>query len=603
MRLLKTSLSNKLIALMVICIVVPLTISILITHHFTKRMIDNQAVEENILLFSEGKKNISSYLESINDASLSIYTSIGMNDLLTNGMANDDHKTFIFDILQKMARTVKNDEISQILLYFSGSRSSFLFSQNMYYYNRSLAIPPPTDQVVPTYSALLIPTHSPDSYRLKIMQHAALPRQVFTLYRPLYKIPTDKSIGFLSIDVKLDALRRLSAELYKKDRDEFYILDRSGIVVFSSDDSFIGQHLHEPWIEQLNARQQVSGSLEWKDTRFNGMIIYSKLSKDYLDWTIAKRIPFHYLYDKRSNLTLLNTAVMVLSLGVAIIAMFIVSIRLTRPVKELIRSINRIQAGQLDAPIPLERADEIGILAKRFRAMMNTINDLIVKGYKLELANKTNQLKTLQAQINPHFINNALQSIGAKAIDNDDPEVYSLVSSLGQMMHYSMNAGESIVPLSKEMDHVKHYLALQRQRFDVQLTIGMEIDERTAVIPIPKMIVQPIVENYFKHGFHPDQENATLSINASLEADSLRIEVADNGKGMPEEQLDQFQATFARAQLPMTGDEEKIGLFNVFFRLHLYYDGQARLELKAGQPRGLVVTMRIPLTPPGGIEP
>jgi len=603
MRLLKTSLSNKLIALMVPCIVVPLTISILITHHFTKKMIDDQAIEENILLFSEGKKNISGYLEAIDNASRSVYANARMNALLVNGMSNDEDKSFVFEALQQMVRTVKDNDISQILLHFSGSQSSFFFSQSMYYYDQSSPVRLPSDQVVPPYSALLIPAHSPGNYGLGNKPYAALPRQVITLYRPLYNVPTNRSTGFLSIDVNLDALRRLSAELYKEDRDEFYILDRSGIVVFSSDDSLNGQRLHEPWIEQLHARTEVSGSLEWKDSRFNGMIIYSKLSKDYVDWTLAKRMPSRYLYNKRSDLTLLNTLVMVLFLTIATVAMLIVSLRLTRPVKMLIRSINQIQAGQLDAPIPLERADEIGILAKRFRAMMNTINDLIVKEYKLELANKTNQLKMLQAQINPHFINNALQSIGSKAIDNGDPEVYSLVSSLGQMMHYSMNAGESVVPLSKEIDYVKHYLALQRQRFDVQLTIELEIDERTAAIPIPKMIVQPVVENYFKHGFHPDQENATLRIRASLEEDALRIEVADNGKGMPEEQLHRLQAIFARAQLPAAGDEEKIGLFNVFFRLHLYYEGHAQLALKAGRPQGLVVTMRIPLTPPGGIEP
>lgn len=600
MRWLKTSLRNKLIALMAVCIVVPFAISILITHYFTKKMIDDRVIEENIRLFSEGKKNIASYLESIDNASLFAYSSPKMNEILTSGMATDDDKSFIFAALQQISRTVKDKDISQVFLYLNGSQKSYLFAQDLYYYGEG-AILPPADQAVPPYSALLIPTHLSTHYGIRLI--AASTQSVFTLYRPLYNVPSNNSTGFLSVDVKMDALRKLSSELYEEGRDEFYILDRSGIVMFASDDSLIGKPLQELWAEQLKPRQEDSGSLEWSDSRFRGMIIYSKLSNPSLDWIIAKRIPDRYLYAPTSELTLINAAVSVLFLTIAAVAMLYVSIRLTRPIKELIRSINKIHAGQLEEPISLERADEIGTLAKRFRAMMNTINDLINNGYKLELANKATQLKMLQAQINPHFMNNALQSIGASAIDSNAPEVYSLISSLGQMMHYSMRTEEIVVPVSKEIDYVKHYLALQRQRFDGKLKIEMDLDERTSAIPIPKMIVQPLVENFFKHGFRPEQGEAVLRIRASLEGDRLLLEVADNGKGVPEDRLAALQAALAKARFPLSGEEDKIGLINVSFRLRLYYEGQAEMTLEAVKPQGLKVSLRIPQTLQGGTYP
>lgn len=134
------------------------------------------------------------------------------------------------------------------------------------------------------------------------------------------------------------------------------------------------------------------------------------------------------------------------------------------------------------------REDEIGHLSRRFQSMMNTINDLILREYRLELANKTTQLRMLQAQINPHFINNALQSIGTLALQHEAPKVYALLASLAKMMHYAMHTDETIVPLEKELEHLNYYLQLQKQRFDDKFSYRYDIGEATRTIPVPKKI-------------------------------------------------------------------------------------------------------------------
>src|SRR5690606_23950938 len=142
-----------------------------------------------------------------------------------------------------------------------------------------------------------------------------------------------------------------------------------------------------------------------------------------------------------------------------------ISYHITKPIKRLIQSIHTMQGGNLQTEIPINSRDEIGVLARRFRQLMNQINHLVLREYRLEIANKTNQLKALQAQVNPHFLNNALQSIGTLALKHKDREVYALISSLGKLMRYNMNAEETIVPLKKEIEHVAAYLELQKQRF------------------------------------------------------------------------------------------------------------------------------------------
>ena len=195
------------------------------------------------------------------------------------------------------------------------------------------------------------------------------------------------------------------------------------------------------------------------------------MTTPYLNWTIIKRIPNETLHQTAREVALINSGIVVLFLILTILATVVIAFQLTAPIKKLIRSMNQIQSGNLQATIDVARKDEFGILARRFQLAMNTINELIIREYELELARKTNELNVLQVQTNPHFMNNALQSIGTLALQKQEPEIYNLIASLGKMMRYSMNAGEPIVTLARELDYVKAYFALQRQRFGEQLRI------------------------------------------------------------------------------------------------------------------------------------
>jgi len=276
-------------------------------------------------------------------------------------------------------------------------------------------------------------------------------------------------------------------------------------------------------------------------------------------------------------------------------AVLLVTIRFTEHLKELIRKINRIEAGHLDEPIEIKSEDEIGVLARRFKMMMRTINDLILREYKLDLANKNNQLKMLQAQINPHFINNSLQSIGSLALEHHAPKVYSLISTLGQMMHYSMDMEETVVPLAKEIEYVNYYLLLQKQRFDDKLQVDFKLQDETLPLLMPKMIVQPIVENFFKHGYHTSDEIGSLKLTTVIEDETVLLIVEDNGSGIPEERLQRLRREMANSDYSIVERGESIGLINVLTRLRLYYGDRANLSLNNLEPHGLQVVLRFPL--------
>ncbi len=591
MRLLLTSVRYKLIALMLISIVIPTTASIVVTYFYTKESVKERTIMENTRLLSEGKSNISNFLGAVNNASLILYSNKKLDGILSNGVADPVDQSYVYTALQLVSKATKN--IYQVYLYLDNGQDSFLMQKDNFL--RGQAKVPPAELKIAPYAAKTIPTHWSNDYGLQQFPQTK-PELVFSMYRPLFRVPTSEQIGLLGIDVQLEALRKLCAQLYDAAHEDMYILDGDGSVIYASDESEIGKRLDQAWVPRMLGDDAPAGSMEKDESGYDGILLFDKIKLSYLDWTVVKRIPGDYLYGHARTLTMINTAIAVLSLSIATAAVLYVSIRFTHPIKQLIRSMSKIQSGQLEEPIEIVRNDEFGILAKRFRTMMETINDLIFREYKLKLANKTTQLKMLQAQVNPHFLNNALQSIGASALDNDAPEVYELVSSLGRMMHYSMNTKDTIVPLSQELAYVDHYLLLQRQRFEEKLNIEYDLDEQVGSVPIPKMIIQPLVENYFKHGFHKSHHTGVLKIGTALLDGKLQVVVEDNGAGISEDRLAALNTQLSGKQSEPSDSGERIGLMNVMFRLRLYYGEEAGLQLEPNEPHGLKITMTVPTT-------
>lgn len=438
---------------------------------------------------------------------------------------------------------------------------------------------------------------------------------MITLRRPIIRTPSDQVIGYLSIDVLLTELNDMCGRLALSKEERLYVLDRGGNVVCGTGPES-ARTLQDGWTRKLLTEGGGSGDFQWSDSAFSGYVVYDTLQTQFMDWIVAKQLPYAYLYQNAQGIRVINSLIIALSLVVAVIATLVVSVQFTRPIKKLIARMNLVQAGKWSAGADARLAnssDEFGVLARRFGTMVSTIEELINREYKLALANKTNQLKAMQAQINPHFLNNALQSIGTLALQSNAPRVYGLVAAMARMMRYSMNTEESVVPLSVELAHAKAYLELQKQRFGEDLDVQYDIDADAMDIPVPKMLLQPLIENYFKHGYEPRAAGAggeiasrsgqidrpasdALRVRAKLETDHalLRVEVEDNGKGMGPDALAGLRARLAQANVE-EGAGGQIGLANVGMRLRLYFGEEAGLTVDASARGGFKVALHMPL--------
>lgn len=597
MNFVKKSIRNKLVILLLAATIIPIVTSMLITYQYTKQYVKKRNVVENTNLISQGKRNIMFYFDMINKASLSIYNStISGIDLYKT--IERDSKVYTMDeqiSMNLMSIYKLSKEIYQVNLYINRSNRSYLMLNNILLKGGSVYIK--IDPLIPgSYYGFIEsshPVHHYGVYRLENEEQGPL----ISFHRPIYQIPSTKLLGILSIDIKIEALRNISKQLYTKGEEDIYIINnRDGAVIYASQESEIGTKIDTKWLNYLNKQQNATGSFEWKSSEFKGINIYERMQTNYMDWTLVKRVPYTYLYKSATELTQINIIVGLIFLIIVVGTTIYISIDFTAPIKQLIGYIEKIKMGDLQVDIKVERQDEFGILERHFREMMKTINSLILYKYQLELANKTNQLKVLQAQINPHFIYNALQSIGTLALKQNVPQVYSLLYSLGRMMRYNINTNEYIVTLSKEIEHVKTYLDLQKQRFEERLRVDFDLDERTYPVKVPKMILQPLVENYFKHGFSLEGEEGQLLIESKIEENNeLKICIQDNGTGIEKEKLKSIQQQLERETGLWEEGEEHVGLLNVLTRLKLYVNEQVRMELTPVEPKGLAVTLWIPI--------
>ncbi|UJF34564.1 cache domain-containing sensor histidine kinase [Paenibacillus hexagrammi] len=595
MPMIKNSIRNKLILFLLAATLIPFATSMMVTYWFTKEKVTEDTIRNNSALMLQGKTNVINYLNSVVQASLTVYSNYNSSENFYDIL---DHKKVIDytsdkvikSSLQVMSHSIK--EIQQIYLYAKESNMSYLMvnekgTPSYGKYKELPNFPEGRDVYFDT-------THQTHSYGVMLTNYFS-PFPVISMHRKIINFAESRVLGELVIDLNMNLITDITKDLYEPGEEDLYILDETGRIIFGPDPAAWGQLLNQDWAKEALASTLDSGSYEWKKGSYAGVNQYEKMKTDFVDWTLVKRVPYAQLYKNARQLTIINTAILSLFLIIAVAGTIYISIRFTEPIKQLIRYITRIQSGQLNTEIDLLRSDELGILANRFHTLIQDLNQMVLKEYRLELANKSNQLMALQAQINPHFLNNALQSIGTLALQHEVPQIYKLISSLAKMMRYSMNTSESIVPLRQELDHVKSYLELQKQRFEQQFDISLDIEDSTYSIPIPKMILQPLVENYFKHGFKPSLGTGHLRIHAAKLVEQhhnvLYIEVEDNGQGMSEERIQEVR----RCLKATSTSEDGIGLCNVLLRIRLYYSDEAELQLCPVEPQGLKIIITIPL--------
>lgn len=266
-------------------------------------------------------------------------------------------------------------------------------------------------------------------------------------------------------------------------------------------------------------------------------------------------------------------AFLFLFLGISLIPAYFATRAMYEPLRNLTAAMDEISAGELDKRVQVCTRDEIGRLSNDFNNMLNQIEKLIEKLIKEEGLKKDAELEALQYQITPHFMYNTLNSIKFAALLKGEKELGGLIGDFVELLQASVNKKGTFVTVSDEIHILKNYIHLQKIRYDGHFDVDYEIRKDAGSCFVPRLILQPLVENSILHGLDMKMDNSRIEIRAVIEEDYLCISVKDNGRGMTQEQIYELLTKKTKKTSGLSG----IGVVNVRERLELYYGNNAGL--------------------------
>jgi two-component system sensor histidine kinase YesM len=263
---------------------------------------------------------------------------------------------------------------------------------------------------------------------------------------------------------------------------------------------------------------------------------------------------------------------------------------------EVLATIRAVRKGNLDIRTAEDgRNDEMGELAHQVNRMLDNIQNLMNENIQREVLVKDSQLRALQNQINAHFIYNVLESIKMMAEMQEEYDISDAITSLGKLLRYSMRWTSKTVLVSEELEYIKDYMALINLRFDYEIYLSLNVPEEIMKQSIPKMSLQPIIENAIIHGVEELADDTTIYVKGIPGGDRCIIEITDNGRGMNDEELEVLRKKISGEIETKGGSSNGIGLKNVQDRIHMEFGEQYGIEVAAMEGCYTKVCVSIPM--------
>ncbi|MDT0125038.1 sensor histidine kinase [Paenibacillus sp. RRE4] len=451
----------------------------------------------------------------------------------------------------------------------------------------------------------LLPPHIPGYYV------SGQEAEYITVGRELRDPGTLQRLGYILIDIRLEAFGQLLSNLNFEQKASLMIVDSQQRLIFEKT-STDGLSAYAPLLSHGKLQDYADHQKIALDGR---SYLHVRHHSGYSELSVISLTPITVIQKESGEMLTFTMGLALLCMAAVAILAVLVSYRVTRPLIRLKHHMNRVEQGDFSQRVTQYSSDELGQISRGFNRMMEEIHRLFHEVYMLEIQEREAELSALQSQMNPHFIYNTLESINMMAVRERHTEVSAMVTALGRLLRYTIDKADRMVTLREELAFVDSYVRIQQVRYNGELEIIYDMEEEVNDCLVPKLILQPLVENAICHGIEGrlaggstgGNNGGMIWVSAVLFDQELLISVRDNGKGMEQEELDRLNASISGQTVsgknvhppanPILHGHagESLGLQNIAQRLHLVYGKDSGLSVDGSPGQGLVVTLSIHL--------
>ena len=409
--------------------------------------------------------------------------------------------------------------------------------------------------------------------------------------RTIYNKDNFREIGLMVIMFKKDHLLTLFNDLSTVDIPKIAVISSGNELIASRDQSI--DYLFEPEIQNIITDSRGA----FIDKKEEALVSYVSMQEP--SWRIITYVSLNQLY---REINLLRNWIILLSiLSVSLLSVFglFISFDLISPINRLVKGMKKIQKGQWVVNMDEDRGDELGFLSKTFNEMTKEIDHLVNRIYREQLTRKDAEIKALQSQINPHFLFNTLESINWMAQLNNVPEISETVSALSSLMEISIGRDDRLITIEEEFTYIDNYILILKKRFEDRITLEKNVQSEVMGVKIPRLLIQPLIENAVYHGLERSRNKGVIKLNAQISGHEVSIEVVDNGLGIEKDELEMINdklsmdnETYFRSM--ESNGKKSIGIDNVNRRIKLLYGEEYTLRLESVPGEYTKVIVHIP---------
>jgi two-component system sensor histidine kinase YesM len=415
-------------------------------------------------------------------------------------------------------------------------------------------------------------------------------QQIFFVRR-LSSPDTYKPLGYFVLMVDYGYFKSLLESSEEQQGYSLVLTSEDGIMLYQAGTG----------IEGVN--DYLAKNIVWKVDSENG-VLYTRGEVTGTDWTLIAVQDLSVLF--KDTIILRNTLLIITAVAVVIFALLSIAMAsdILKPVERLIKSMKRVQGGETGVNVKVDRQDELGYMSKTFNDMIRE-NEMLVRSiYRAEITKKDAELQALQSQINPHFLYNTLESISWSARLAGVDEISEMVEDLAEIMEAGVGKSEEFIPLKTEIEYIETYLRIMKRRFEDRLKTEIDRDPELKDYKVPKLLIQPLIENAIYHGIDKSAKGGFIKLSAKKQNDDVVITVTNSGKPISSREIEELNS-----HLMMPSDEyfynlrkhqrNNVGIENVNRRIKLYFGEQYGLKIEKNAEGHTQVTALLPL---GGMD-